>query len=270
MFLIPSPAEMQSLPSIDELAAQALASTAAHLRSAPEFTFDLLLVIREFDKNGKLRKDTRTTGESYMSSSRNLDIPLVVNGRPRKEKDVAKSRGAAVEAMEADARARAAHMTKTPFEDTSTHFGSRVNDIRMEPYTILTLCPLSNLRVETFADRPAYALDFAPCPADLVPKVPHRHLAAVRGTLWIDRDTLVIVALRSWLASGPDASPWFESTMQFFAGESPTWLPHRAYFNLAASPTLFGRRDEIDWTISNPRRFTVETSTTIAGTDRNR
>ena len=263
-------ASAQPLPSVNEFVTKALASTTDHLRSAPEFTFDLKIIQREFDASGKVRKETTTTGESYMSARRNLDIALVVNGRPRKEKEVAKSRRMAVEAMESDLRERADRdLSAKPTAAAGSHFGAQFNEIRMEPYTIFKSCPLSNLRLSTFDDRPAWAIDFSSCGGDAVQKVPFRHLTGVRGTLWIDRETYVIVAVRSWLVGdAPDASPWFEHRMQLFGGSSPTWVPHRAYFNRAASQTLFGARDELDWTVSNPRRFTVETTETIVGGNR--
>ena len=261
----------QLLPSIDEVTSYALASTADHLRAAPEFTFDMLLVVREYDKNGKVRKSTSTSGETYMSARRNIDIPLAVNGRPRNDKDVTKTREAAVKAMEADARERATYAAKTPPKDTSNRFGSQVNDIRMEPYTILKLCPLSNLRLDTVADRSAYAIDFSACAAEAVPKVPFRHLAGIRGTLWIDRESGVIVLMQSWLATdGPDARPWFENRMQLFPGASPVWLPYRNYYNFTSNTKLFGEHQEIDWIASRPKRFTVETTATVRGTEPSR
>ncbi len=253
----------QTLPPIEAVMEQAITATAEQSALLPEFTFDLAVTWQEFDKNGKQKSITKMTGETYMSAMRNLDISLVVNGKPLREKDVQKSRDQAVKQLEQDYEAR---RQRTAGGKTVRNVGSQFEEVRVEAEFIFKNCPLSNLRAVSIQGRAAYALDFAPCTAKL--KDPFRYLAGVRGTFWIDQETHVIFDVKSWLASdGTDAEPWFEAKWQLFPDPDRLWVPDRVYFHFASSPKLFDSRVNLDWKVSNPKRFVVTTKDSVTEPD---
>jgi hypothetical protein len=242
---------------------RAITATAEQSALLPEFTFDLAVISQEFDKNGKQKNVMKMTGETYMSAMRNLDIALVVNGKALKEKDVQKSRDQAVRQLEQDYEAR---RRRTAGGKTVRNVGSQFEDVRVEAEFISKNCPLSNLRAVTVQGRAAYAVDFAPCPAKV--KEPFRFLSGVRGTFWIDQETHVIFDVKSWLVSdSTDAEPWFENKSQLFPGPDRLWVPEHVYFNLAKSPKLFDSHVNLDWRVSNPKRFVVTTKDSVTEPD---
>jgi len=253
----------QALPPIEVLMDQAIAATAEQSALLPEFTFDLAVISQEFDKNGKQKNVMKLTGETYMSAMRNLDIALVINGKALSEKEVQKSRDRAVKQLEQDYEAR---RRRTAGGKTVRNVGSQFEQVRVEAEFISKNCLLSNLRTVSLQGRTAFAVDFATCGGKL--QEPFRFLAGVRGTFWIDQETRVIFDVKSWLASdGAGAEPWFEAKSQLFPGPDRLWVPERVYFNLATSPKLFGSRVNLDWRVTNPKRFVVTTKDSATESD---
>jgi hypothetical protein len=251
---------MDVLPPVEVLVEQAISATAEQTSLLPEFTFDLESTAQEFDKKGTPKKLTTTTGETYMSALRNLDIALAINGKALPQKEIQRSRDQAVKQMDADYQTRRRQTAKG---QSVRNFGALFGNVRMEPLFILKNCPISNLRTTTLQGRPAYALDFSPCTTPL--KAPFEHLSGVWGTFWIDQEKRVIVQIRSWLVGeNPSAQPWFESTTALSPGAEPAWVPQRVYFKLSAAPKLFGQRLNLDWKVSHPKRFVVTTNETVA------
>ena len=71
-------------PDSATLARQAVEAEVRQRQQLGEYTFEFHSTYRNYSKNGALRRQSVTTGETYISHRRNVDIVLARDGRPLK------------------------------------------------------------------------------------------------------------------------------------------------------------------------------------------
>jgi hypothetical protein len=241
------PAFAQHLPPMDELVREALRNQARSFHHLTEYTYNYRSLQRQFDDKGKMQKETVSTGESYQSAKRNVDVEFARNGKAHNKRGVAKRQRAAAWQMQQDYEARRREKSTTEERE----FGADVDGVRMETFATLRLCPLSNLRHDVVNGRAAFALDFGPAPAGTqFPRPDLGHLKRSRGTVWIDAEDRTVSQWKAWLVDGP---PFFEMRYQRLSPK--VWGVGTLHFQLQ---TFSQSRREWLWELTNPKRFTVE------------
>lgn len=260
-FAIAVSALAQPLPPLSELVRDALRNQRLAVRELTEYTYDYRSVMRQHNQKGKLTKESITTGESYQSANRNVNVEFTQNGKRHSERGIRQRSKEAAEKMQADYEAR---RKRPPANEEGPEHGVQLDNLRMETFVALRDCPLSNLRHETANGRPAYAIDFGPAPPETKFKAESlRHMTRSRGTVWIDAEDRVV---SHWKASTLDGKLFFEQRLQRL--EPRVWSTSRLHVNLNAAPALFPR-DRREWLYeqTNPKRFSVSVDQKIAAPD---
>ena len=235
-------------PIIDELAREVMANKKRFDRDLTEYTYDFHSTIIDYDAKGRESKRTVTTGETYQSSQRNVNVNLTWNGKPVDKKNLEKERLKVAKALQADFELR----LKAPKNDwdQGPEYGVNFGSLRMSIFDVLRGCPLRNRRREVVDGRPHFAFDFLPAETPLK-DLPH--LSALHGTFWIDEKARMV---SRWVAYTASDALVFEQVYPI--QPDGTSLSKRLHVNLNAAPELFkNKRSEWIAEFSNHKRFDV-------------
>ena len=243
-------------PAAQELARQVIENELRQLRQLEEFTFQYERSYTRWDGQQKMVRSVVESGEAYMSHRRNIDIPLVRNGRALKPKDLDKVRKTAAAQMEADAKLRKADESRGTLSTSKPGAGMQVGRVRMSSLDVLRYCQLSEPKQEAEYLEMAFDQCQSPWPEEA-------HFPHIRGALRIDAQTRVVESWKAWISDGPGAGAlFFEQTTQPAPGGIRVIALNR--INPAAAPDLFpDLRIELVYRWSKPQRFQVGAEQTI-------
>lgn len=254
-------------PTPQRLAQQAMANGRRLAAEATEYTADFHYTWRFYSKSGKLERETITSGETYQSSFRNVDIELTKNGKPVKNKNIQKAREAAGRELQADYDQRMKRIRegkgKASASADGPEYGTHLGNVRMDYYSVLREFDLHNLRHETRQGRDTFAMDFEPRGEYRPLRKDLAHLPGIRGTVWIDAGDRVVVEWRAAIAKGPKAGTVFYEQESERLPDG-VWIGRRSRINLAADPALLGGQ-RVEWIseTSNRKRFGVQTEESL-------
>jgi len=252
-------------PTPQQLAQEALANGRRQAAEATEYTADFHYVWRTYSKAGKVELENVTTGETYQSSRRNVDIELTRNGQAVKDKTIQKQREAATRELQSDyeqrmKRDRESKGKASPASASvvGPEYGTHLGNVRMDYYSILREFDLLHLRHETRSGRDTFVMDFEPREGYKPVLKVLAHLPGIRGVIWIDAADRVVVEWHAVIAKGPNAGKIFYD-QEFERLPDGVWAGRRYRINLAADPTLLGGQ-RLEWLgeTSNRKRFGVQ------------
>lgn len=225
------------------------------VRDFEEFTFEYRLAWTGYSDTGKKTAERTESGESYMSSRRNVDIPLIRNGKDLKSKDLEKARKAAATKLREDANAREKGLSREAAGDRVGP-GMMVGGAKMSSVDVLRYCRL----MEQPKSGGLMEMRFDACQS---PWPEEKHYSHMRGSVFVDAESATVDSWKAWVTDGPSAGALlYEQTTQKAAGGIR--VPALNYFNRNAAPHLFGsNRVEISYQWTKPQRFSVDASQTV-------
>ena len=228
-------------------------------REITEYTAVFKYTIRSYDKKGKLSEEI-STGETYQSRQRNVDITLTKNGKPLSPGKVEGMRKQAIKALEKDSIER----NKAPGTQTSTdgpEYSVAFQSLRFSSYLIFRNSQFLNPRKEALDGREHIALDFRPGPNFVLENKFAAPLSHLAGTIWIDANDKITTKIVARLADPADKPGGKDDTVfaqEFLRAPDGIWLVKYLRVNPTVKPEYFdGINLELIVERSDYQRFTV-------------
>ncbi|MCX6611849.1 MAG: hypothetical protein NTW74_13465 [Acidobacteria bacterium] len=239
--------------SLESLAAEVMRNKRNQDRDLTEYTYDYVYLYQYFNGKGKPGRKIKSEGETYQSSTNNVNVTLIWNDAPVEARTVEKKRLEAAKKLQADIDRRRARGGGG--NGAGPEYGTDMFGLRMEIFKVLRNCPLTGLRTEMVDGRKTFVFDYGPAPG---PVKGMAHLSQIRGSFWVDAEERIVRRWTGVVASGVSAGHRFwEEDYQKVPGR--VWFAKRLWMNLNAELPGW-KTDRVEWEarFSNHKRFGVE------------